>query len=206
MIPPMGRVFPIGLTGGIGAGKSTIAGMFQTLGVPFFDADLLGRVLIAEGTAGARAIRSRFPSCATAGEGVDRARLSELVFADPAARQWLEALLHPAIRDEFLARASALPRRFPFCLLEGAVLLESQCEFGLAGLIVVFAPLRSRRLRVALRGGLPLEQIEARLGSQWPQHLKMLRAHHLIDNGGDLDHARAQVQSTFGALCREFGV
>jgi len=201
-----GRVFAIGLTGGIGAGKSTIARMFQELGVSFHDADLLGRELILPGTAGVRAILERFPACASAPGVLDRTRLGELVFGDPAARQWLESFLHPAIRDEFIARVSAAPRRFPFCLLEGAVLLESQSAFELAGLIVVFAPLATRRLRLERRGGLPAEQIQARLASQWPQHEKMLRAHLLIDNGGDLARARSQVQAVFAALCREFGL
>ena len=199
-------VLAIGLTGGIGAGKSTIARMFQDLGVSFYDADLLGRELILPGTAGARAILEHFPACASAPGVLDRTRLGELVFGDPAARRWLEMLLHPAIRDEFFSRASAARRRFPFCLLEGAVLLESQSAFGLAGLIVVFAPQATRRLRVERRGGLSAEQIEARLGSQWPQHEKMLCAHHLIDNGGDLDQARSQVQAVFAVLCREFGL
>lgn len=196
----------IGLTGGIGAGKSTVGTMFQQRGLPVLDADAIGRALTEDGTALAGRVARRFPGCARGSVSLDRDRLARHIFDDATARAWLEDLLHPAILEAVTERARAYPApRPPCCLLEGAVLVESRTAFPLAGLVVVTAPLVLRRRRLAERDHLDEEQIERRLAAQAPEHEKILGATHLIDNGGLPDATRRRVERVHAILMQEHG-
>jgi dephospho-CoA kinase len=199
-----------GLTGGIGSGKSTVAAMFGEYGVPSFDADELGRQILAGDAAIGREVLGKYPDCTQSDGSIDRQKLGQIVFSDPAARSWLEDLLHPAIWSEFLTRQQRLPRPRPSaCLIEGAVLLESRSrvwrEAPFAGLIVVTAPTAVRIDRLRNRDGTNEEQIKARMAAQLPQHEKVLHANCVIDNGGNLDQTREQVRTAQTVLMREIG-
>ncbi len=194
-----------GLTGGIGSGKSTVAGMLRELGASTLDADALGHELLAPGRPEGRAVAARFPGAVGPDGRLQRRRLAAEVFADPAARAWLEALLHPAILRLAGERLAALPRPRPAgCLLEGAVLLESRTRFPLSGLVVVTAPLPVRLARLARRDG-EGAGAEARLRAQRPPWEKVLAATHLVDNGGTPADTRRATARLWAALRREWG-
>lgn len=194
-----------GLTGGIGTGKSTVAAMFREQGVPVFDADDLGRQLLATTALAAQVLR-RFPDCADSDGRVDRRKLADHVFNDEESRRALEDLLHPAILDEFEKQKSRVaPPQPAYCLLEGAVLLESRTDFSLAGMIVVTAPLQTRLERLKQRDGNDEEQLRRRMAAQLPQDEKIRAATHLIDNGDGLEKTRDQVEALAARLAGENG-
>jgi dephospho-CoA kinase len=196
-----------GLTGGIGSGKSTVGKMFAALAVPVFDADAIGRTLLSSDTALAGAVRQRFPGCGKP-NGIDRLALARQVFADDRARAALEALLHPAILEEFCLQRDALPRGPglpPYCLLEGALLGDTATPYPLAGLVLVTAPEALRRRRVATRDGLDDAGFQARRDAQRPAHEKLLMATHTIDNCGTLEDTRQRVIAVHRLLLEECG-
>jgi dephospho-CoA kinase len=198
--------FVYGLTGGIGAGKSTVAGMFSELGVTTFDADAIGRRLLAGGGPEARAVLQRWPDCVTADGRPDRRAIARRVFGDAAERRWLEDLLHPAIERELQRQLDAAGgRRWPLALLEGAVLIESRTRFALDGMLVVWAPAAVRRLRVQARDGGDPQAIEQRIRAQLPEADKILAAHDLIDNAGERQRTRWQVRRALDHLLQEIG-
>jgi dephospho-CoA kinase len=194
-----------GLTGGIGTGKSTVAGMFKQQGIPVFDADDLGRRLLSSAGPAARVLK-RFPDCANANGRVDRQKLAERVFSDEKSLKDLEDMLHPAILDEFNRQKSKLPRPHPaYCLIEGAVFLESRTDFGLAGLIIVTAPMQTRLKRLQERDETNVGQLRRRISAQLPQHEMIRAATHVIDNAGDLEDTRRRVKAVATLLAMENG-
>jgi dephospho-CoA kinase len=204
--PRGGAVLVYGLTGGIGSGKSTVAGMLRALGACTLDADALGHELLAPACPEGRAVRARFPGCVEADGRLSRRALAAEVFADGAARAWLEDLLHPAILRLVGERLASLPPPRPrACLLEGALLVESRTRFPRVGLVVVTAPLPVRLARLGLRDGLDEAALAARLRAQRPPSDKLLAASHLVDNGGALADTRRATERLWAALGREWG-
>lgn len=193
-----------GLTGGIGSGKSTVVALFRKAGLPAIECDLLGRELLSR-TDIARAVVDRHPACRSADGGVDRKRLSRIIFSQVTERRWLEALLHPVIWHRVKEWSRSLGKGI--CLVEGAVLLESPWAGfrRLAGLVVVTAPWPTRLRRVMRRDGVSEEEVEARRRCQLPEEEKILAADILIDNGGSLESTRWQVGRVVRMLRGEYG-
>jgi len=199
-----------GLTGGIGSGKSTVAEMFREKGIPTFDADELGHELLAAGGPLAASILTRHPDCKTSSSLIDRRKLALKVFSSPDERRWLEDLLHPAIWKAFTVQRELLPRpRPPACLLEGALLVESRSHdfrmAGLAGLLVVTAPVAIRLRRLQVRDKTSREHLENRLAAQLPEHDKILAANYLVDNSKEADDTLRQVQKIYSLIIQECG-
>ena len=183
----------LGLTGSIGMGKSTVAAMFEELGVPVFDADAaVHRLQGPEGRL-LPAIEEAFPGT-TGPEGVDRAKLGGLVFDDAEALARLEAIVHPAVaeaRKRFLidnARAALVVFDIP-------LLFEKNLDRGLDSIAVVSAPAEIQRERVLKRAGMSAEKFEAILALQVPDAQKRARADHVIDTGTSLAETRAAVSA-----------
>ena len=136
---------------------------------------------------------------------LDRKRLGAVVFADPAARQRLEAITHPAIRLRRQARIDQLAtRRFDGLVIQTTPLLF---EVGAAGevdrVVVVYAPPEAQRTRLRVRDGLSAAEAEQRLASQMPLAEKVRRAHYVIDNSGSPEETAAQVRGVYLALLAE---
>ena len=185
----------VGLTGGIASGKSTVTAMFRELGAPVIDADEVARDVVEPGTAGLLEVARRFPGVVDAIGRLDRAELGRRVFADPAERRALEAILHPLIREEVARRLEALARAgATVALYDAALLIENGLQRGLDGVIVVSAPEAVQRSRLAARDGLDEAAITARLAAQLPLADKRAHATWVVDNGGTLDETRAQVR------------
>ncbi len=177
------HVFILGLTGSIGMGKSTAAGMLLRLGVPVHDADAaVHRLLVADPAVRAE-IAARFPGVVD-GETVDRQALGALVFADPEARQDLEAILHPRVRaaaKRFL-RQQAMART-PLVVLDIPLLYETGGEANVDAVLVVTAPEFLQAQRVLSRPGMSAERFSGILASQVPDSEKRRRADYVVETG-----------------------
>lgn len=182
----------VGLTGGIGSGKTTVAGRFAARGVPVIDADRIARELVEPGRpALARIVESFGPQMLDAQGRLDRARLRERVFADSGQRKRLEALLHPLIRREMHDRVHRLSA--PYCLLVIPLLLETGQADLVQRILVVDAPDELRYQRLARRGLKP-EQVDAIMSAQAGRAQRLAAAHDVIVNDGDLQTLDRRVE------------
>jgi len=188
------KPFIIGLTGGIGSGKSAAAGQFARRGIDVVDTDLISHQLTAAGSAAIPAIRLAFGDEVIDRRGaLDRAAMRERIFRDTAARQALEAILHPLIRDESerLCRQS----RSPYTILAVPLLIESgQYRQRCQRICVVDCPVEMQIARVKARSGLAEEQILAIIASQASREQRLAAADDVIDNSTDLDSLQRQVE------------
>jgi dephospho-CoA kinase len=194
----------VGLTGGIGAGKSTVAEMIRARGVPVIDADQLSREVVEPGQPAHAEIARRWPQVIAADQTVDRKKLAALVFGDPEARRRLEAITHPRIQERALARARALAdagHRLVF--YEASLLVEAGRHGEYDGLVVVTAREDQQLDRVTARDGSSREAALARLRAQLPAEEKRRAATHVIDNSGDREQTRRQVEALLSALAAD---
>lgn len=183
----------LGLTGSIGMGKSTTAGMFRDEGVPVHDSDEAVHRLYA-GKAAAL-VEEAFPGT-TADGTVDRERLAARVVGDPAALRRLEAIVHPLVREdaaEFIARCRSAGA--PIVVLDIPLLFETGGRGRVDRVVVVTAPAGIQRQRVLARPGMTVEKFEAILARQVPDADKRRMADYVIDTGEGLEAARRAVRA-----------
>ncbi len=184
----------IGLTGGIGSGKSTVAELFGRLGVPVIDADQAARDVVAPGEPALETVIGRFGSEMLNPDGtLNRARLRERIFADTAARQELEALLHPLIRSRMQAQLDALDT--PYAILSIPLLIESDRADTVDRVLVVDVPERQQIERVCRRDGISHTQARAILAVQISRDTRLAAADDIIDNSGSPAALEKQVQT-----------
>ena len=176
----------IGLTGGIGSGKSTVARYFAELGVPVIDADVVSRDLVAPGGDALREIVARFGRDLLHADGtLDRARLRERVFRHPAERRALEDILHPRIYEEMRRRMRSL--RATYCIAVIPLLLETGQRGFVDRLLVVDTSETVQRERAQRRDGVGAEQVDAVMRAQVDRETRLRAADDVIANEGDLD-------------------
>ena len=183
----------VGLTGGIGSGKSAVADLFAALGVPVVDADAIAHDLSRPGRPGHEAVLAAFGPGVLAPDGtLDRAALRREVFADPAARARLEAVLHPLIRAE--ARKAIATWAAPWGLVVVPLLFERGGFDGVVGrTVVVDCPEDEQLRRVVARSGLTEAEVRAIMATQLPRAERLARADDVIDNSGPRSALAAQV-------------
>ncbi len=173
----------IGLTGGIGSGKSTVADLFSRLGIPVIDADQAARDVVAPGETALETIVERFGGEMLNPNGtLNRARLRERIFADAAARKELESLLHPLIRSRMQERLNALDT--PYAILSIPLLIESGRADTVDRVLVVDVPEQQQIERVCRRDGISEEQAHAILTAQSSRETRLAAADDVIDNSG----------------------
>lgn len=190
--------FRLGLTGSIGMGKSTTAGIFRELGVPVHDADAAVHAIYGE--EGVAPVEAAFPGV-TQGGRIDRALLGARVLGDDAAMKRLEAIVHPLVRARetaFLERAAAAGE--DIAVLDIPLLYETGARGRVDAVLVVTAPESVQRARVLARPGMTEEKLEVILSRQLPDSEKRRRADHVIDTGHGLAHARAEVAALLALL------
>ncbi len=190
----------VALTGSIGMGKTTVAGMFAEAGVAVWDADAAVHRLYGPGGAGAEAIAGLAPD-AVGVDGVDRARLRAEVVARPDLLKRVEAAVHPLVaadRAAFLAAAEADGAAVALCDIP--LLFETGVEGAFDHVIVVSAPAEVQRARVLARPGVSSAALDAILGNQMPDAEKRARADTVIDTSDSLDATRAQVAAVLKRL------
>jgi dephospho-CoA kinase len=172
----------IGLTGGIGCGKSTVAELFAAKGVPVLDADRIARDLVEPGQSALQAIVRRFGTGLLREGRLDRERLRHIVFAAPEERRWLEALLHPLVYEEMRRRIANLSA--PYGLLVVPLLLESGRRDFVDRVLVVDCPVEIQRQRIRHRDGSSNVEIERMLSAQLSREARLAVADDVIENAG----------------------
>lgn len=199
----------VGLTGGIGSGKTTVAERFAARGVPVVDADAIARELVAPGTPALAVITERFGTVMLDREGrLDRRRLREQVFADPARRRQLEAILHPRIRAEIRQRLAALPASTPYTVVVIPLLVESGWRDLVDRVLVVDVPRAQQIERTCRRDGATTAQVEAILAAQATREERLAAADDVVYNEGeptDLDHQIDALDAQYPELARRSG-
>jgi dephospho-CoA kinase len=185
----------VGLTGGIAAGKSTATAFFQERGVPVIDADEVARDVVAAGTPGLAAVAAAFGSQILQADGtLDRRRLRERVFADPAERQRLEAILHPLIEAEIRSRLRQVAG--PYCILAVPLLIESPRLRALVHrILVIDVPVEVQLARLMQRDRMSAEQCQAILAAQASRARRLEAADDVVDNATDIVALTHQLES-----------
>ena len=187
------KPYTVGLTGGIGSGKSTVAGMFAKLGVQVIDTDEIAHELTRPGGEAMAPIRAAFGAEAVAADGsLDRARMRRLSFGDVQARKRLEAILHPLIRDESNRRVERAAS--PYAILVIPLLVESGVDRSrTARVLVVDCPEAGQLERAMRRSGLPEAEVRAILTSQATRAQRLAAADDVIDNSGAPEALESQI-------------
>ncbi|PKM36784.1 MAG: dephospho-CoA kinase [Gammaproteobacteria bacterium HGW-Gammaproteobacteria-10] len=171
----------IGLTGGIGSGKTTIADLFTELNVPVIDADDIAREVVAPGSQALEQIRHAFGERVIAGDGsLDRGAMRELVFADTEQKRKLEAIVHPMVRQRILKRAASLDASY--CIICVPLLVESGMVDLVDRVLVVDCPVETQIERVTKRDRLDEKIVRAIIASQATREQRKALANDLIDN------------------------
>lgn len=178
--------FVIGVTGGIGSGKTAVTDRFAAHGITVVDADLAARVVVEPGRPALEAIAAHFGSAILQADGsLDRAALRGIVFADPAQRHWLEQLTHPLIGEEIRTQLAA--SRSPYTLLSSPLLLESSSQRALANLVVVVdVPEAVQLQRAMTRDNNDEAQVRRIMAAQLPRQKRLALADIVVDNSGSL--------------------
>jgi len=184
----------VGLTGGIGSGKSTVARLFGNLGVHWVDADDVAREVVEPGTPALARIAEHFGTEILLSDGgLDRARLRQIVFNDPSERAWLESLLHPIIRDELIRQLRPADYGLPYTLLVSPLLLETDQHNLVDRIVVVDVPVSVQIERTIARDDNPRDQVERIIAAQIPREKRLERADDVIDNDRPMNDVERQV-------------
>ena len=201
MTAPPRRFLLVGLTGGIATGKSTVSEILTRLGCVLIDADQLAREVVAPGEPALAEVVREFGDVLQPDGALDRKNLAAIVFADPARRKRLEAILHPAIRERFNARLDALAREGfeGIVVFDAPVMIESGGYTHMDRLIVVVTDEATQRARLVARDAAAADG-ERRIASQMPLAEKAKLADHVIDNTGDRAATEARTREVYAAL------
>ena len=197
----------VALTGGIASGKSTVARMLRERGAEVVDADLLAREVVRPGEPALREIAEAFgPEVLLPTGELDRKKLAEQVFSDPARRARLNAIVHPRVRERMRQAVEEIRKRRP----EAVVVLDVPLLFDVPlpelealPAVVVYASPQTQLQRLCQREGLSHEEAQRRLAAQRPLREKLARARWVVDNDGDLSHTEAQVERVWRELAQD---
>jgi dephospho-CoA kinase len=191
----------IGLTGGIGSGKTTVAARFAALGAAVVDTDDISRSLTAAGGAALESLRRAFDAKYFSADGaLDRGAMRSLAFEDPGARERLESILHPAIRA---AADSALAGvRGPYALVVVPLLFETRGYLDrIARALAVDCAPEVQVRRTMARSALPRAAVESIMAAQWPRWRRLQMADDVVWNGGEIASIDAQCERLHGFYC-----
>ncbi len=184
--------FVIGLTGGIGSGKSTVTAQFQQLGITVVDADEVARQVVQPGTACLAAIAAHFGSSILLNTGeLNRAALRARIFAKPEDKHWLEQLLHPAIRSELLAQVAA--SKSPYTMLAAPLLFENGLARLVHRVLLVDVTEQTQLARTCARDNNSEQQVKAIMAAQWSRAQRLALTDDIIDNNGAPEALIAQI-------------
>ena len=172
----------VGLTGGIGAGKSWVANVFRTLGIPVYDSDTRAKELYTESNALKEQMIAHFGHEVYTGNGINRKFLSQIVFNDPKELQVLNSLVHPLLQRDFEQWTSQ--QKAPYVIREAAILIESGGQTFCDEVILVTAPLNVRISRVMQRDSVNKKAVEARIANQLSDSDRKKYATFEVSNNG----------------------
>lgn len=197
------RFLLVGLTGGIGTGKSTVSRMFRDLGCLIIDADLLAREVVEPGEPAYGKLVAEFGKEILDADGhIDRKKLGALVFADPARRSRLEGFTHPEIRQRQAGiLAELITEGFEgIVIFDAALLVETGGARNMDRLVVVSADEPTQVRRLMLRDEISEAEARERIRSQMPLSLKVKQAHYVVDNSGTREETERRVREIYQAL------
>jgi len=184
--------YVIGLTGGIGSGKSAASDFLSTKGIDIIDADIVAREVVAPGSECLLAIKSRFgDEVMMADGGLDRKALRDIVFSDEQQKQWLNQLLHPAIRTRILQQLEA--SRSAYVVLAAPLLLENGLDQYCDRVLVIDIPESLQVARTVKRDNSEPQQVEAIMAAQLNRSQRLQKADDVVVNDGDLDNLHQQL-------------
>ncbi len=187
-------MYVIGLTGGIGSGKSATVAIFADFGIEVFSADQFAQKLVQAGSHQFKKIITHFgEQLLTAANQLDRKRLRDIIFSDPTEKKWLEALLHPAIRDKM--QQAVKTAQSPYCILEIPLLLETEPNPNIDRILVIDAPEALRIQRAQKHHNLSLTQVEQTIQQQIGRNERLQAADDLIVNDSSLTALKEKVSA-----------
>jgi dephospho-CoA kinase len=193
----------IGLTGGVGSGKSTVSAMLQELGAEVIDADEASHAVYEPGSPGFAAVVREFGPEYVLDGRIDRAKLGELVFHSMDARHRLNDIVHPLVREWMAARtAEAAQRGAEVVVQDVPLLFENGLERLYSTVVLVYVPEKLQLKRLIEGRGLSDERARTMIAAQMPIEEKKMLAHHVIDNSGSREKTRKQVESLWKQLTR----
>jgi dephospho-CoA kinase len=194
----------VALTGGIGSGKSLIAGFFQSWGAAVVDADMLAREIVAPGSPGLAEVQQAFPTehLILADGSLNRSKLASLIFSDQPCRRRLEAILHPRIRQLWLQRLAELQKlRPPMIIYVVPLYFESAHSMKeIEKVVLVSAPDDIKVARIMARDGFSQHAAELRLKAQLPDTEKIDKSDYVIYNSSTVEAAKERARQVFTAL------
>jgi dephospho-CoA kinase len=191
----------VGLTGGVGSGKSTVAEMMRELGAQVVDADEAAHAVYEPGSPGFDALVREFGNEYVDGGRIDRSRLGELVFHDDDARRRLNSIVHPLVRDWMAQRtAEAAQRGAEVVVQDVPLLFENGLERLFSTVVLVYAPEEVQIERLVSGRGFTPERARAMIAAQMPIENKRGLAHHVINNSGAREDTQAQVKAVWKQL------
>lgn len=197
-------MFLVGLTGGIGSGKSTAAERFTALGVTIVNSDAIAREIVLPDSKALNAIRQQFGFTVLQADGsLNRAALRAMVFADPTNRAWLEKLTHPLIANltEQRLNAPLLNSEAPYRILESPLLLETNGHDKVDIILLIDAPQAVQLQRTMQRDNNSEDQVMAIISSQMPREQKHLHADDIVDNAGSLAQINQKIDDLHQHYC-----
>lgn len=184
--------YRVGMTGGIGSGKTTVSSMLSRLGVPVIEADQVARSVVEPGSEALEQLKSHFGEAIVTKGSLDRRRLREIIFADVAERQWVEGLLHPFIKAEMLRRADQ--EDHDYVVLDIPLLFEAGYRSLVDRVLVINAPVELQIDRVVRRDQVKPSQVETIIRTQISPEARLEAADDVIENCGDLAYLERQVE------------
>ena len=186
--------FIVGLTGGIGSGKTTVANLFAAEGITLVDADIVARDVVAQGSKGLEAIVNHFgPEILTPEDELDRAKLRQRIFSHPEEREWLNQLLHPMIRQEMLAQVEKATSAYVIMVVP--LLFENGLDRLVNRTLVVDISPELQISRTVKRDNVDATQVNNIIESQCSRSEKLARADDIIDNQGEISTLKQEVQA-----------
>jgi len=185
-------MFVLGITGGIGSGKTAVTDEFEKLGINIIDADIAARAVVAPGSIGLKAIHQHFGDDILQSDGtLDRAKLRKIIFEDNHEKKWLEALTHPLIREEIISGLKNSTS--PYTILVSPLLIESGQHQLVDRILVVDVPVELQIERASKRDNNSIEQIKAIIASQVDREKRLSYADDIITNDQTIEHLQQQV-------------
>ena len=182
----------IGLTGGIGSGKTAVSDTFKSLGIDIVDADVSSRRVVEKGQPALDAIRAHFgDNVLDSGNNLDRAKLREIIFNNSEERVWVEKLLHPKIAEHIKDQLES--SESPYCILVSPLLLETEQKSYCSFVLVVDVPEESQIARTAKRDGVSEEQVKNIISAQIDRKERLEQADEIIINDGSLEDLKEKV-------------
>jgi dephospho-CoA kinase len=196
----------VGLTGGIASGKSLVTGIFKNLGAHIIDADRIVRELLEPGQDAWKEVSEYFgDDIMMPDRGIDRRKLGQIVFSDPAKRAWLNQCLHPRVFEAYAAQVKRLRARTPDAIVvfDAALLMETGFHKKMDKTVLVYAHSDQQLTRLMDRDHFTHEQALARIQSQMPLSEKRRYADYVIENTGTRDEAERRAREVFALLKEE---